>query len=753
MIGVMLRGGRARWSWRRRLAVTVVLAAMVVPFLPLGGKNGLSVGANLAQLTALVVTVMGLLVPDRLRLTPPSRRTKGHPTPADIDEAAEALAQILIRQWDAEAVARSLYDRDPIPVRWRLSEQRLMDHPANIESRPPEAVRAKMRWSACSADVDALADRFRALRRRRLVITGGPGTGKTTLAVQLLLHLLKKREPRDPVPVLLPASGWDVARHGFHDWLADRIIDDYPQLSTVEWDAEVVRELVAQKRVLPILDGLDELPPGARAAVISSLNRSLSGDDQLILTSRVDDYANAVSEAGEVLASAAVLEAQPLTPAEAAHYLELSLPVDPRPEWKEVLESLRNAGASAPSSATDRTSTPLAEIAETALGLWLLRIDYLESGADPSPLTDPERFPDAAALRAHLFDRLIPALIAVRERRCHELPDVFQPRRKYRPDDIRRWLGYLAWHLTHPRNSDGSPRTRDFAWWELARHTVAAGAVGTPFALASILIVGLALGLVVGFGEGVIPGLLGGFSGSLVGLIAWFQAVHWKEDKPGYAVCELRDRLGFLIRALAGQLVLWIGVASVLGLVVGVVAGVAVDAPALGLAAGLVLGLVIGLTSGMGAGAVKVLIDSFEGAGLLRQSTPSSSLKADRTLNIVRFVVAWLMVWLAGGLAIGIVVGVSEGVARGLITGITAGAVLGVVAGATMGLWGGRHHAWLAYVIATWRLSRRRLLPRRLMPFLEDVHRLGLLRAVGPVYQFRHAEFQDFLAAKYQESF
>lgn len=39
------------------------------------------------------------------------------------------------------------------------------------------------------------------------------------------------------------------------------------------------------------------------------------------------------------------------------------------------------------------------------------------------------------------------------------------------------------------------------------------------------------------------------------------------------------------------------------------------------------------------------------------------------------------------------------------------------------------------------------LLPRQLMPFLDDCRRLGLLRAVGPVYQFRHAEFHDHLAA------
>jgi hypothetical protein len=33
------------------------------------------------------------------------------------------------------------------------------------------------------------------------------------------------------------------------------------------------------------------------------------------------------------------------------------------------------------------------------------------------------------------------------------------------------------------------------------------------------------------------------------------------------------------------------------------------------------------------------------------------------------------------------------------------------------------------------------------MDFLDDAHRLGLLRTVGPIYQFRHADLHDHLAA------
>lgn len=52
----------------------------------------------------------------------------------------------------------------------------------------------------------------------------------------------------------------------------------------------------------------------------------------------------------------------------------------------------------------------------------------------------------------------------------------------------------------------------------------------------------------------------------------------------------------------------------------------------------------------------------------------------------------------------------------------------------------------MAYAITTHRLAQTDQQPRKLMYFLDDAHRLGLLRTVGPIYQFRHAELQDHLA-------
>ncbi|WP_158853358.1 hypothetical protein [Saccharothrix deserti] len=55
--------------------------------------------------------------------------------------------------------------------------------------------------------------------------------------------------------------------------------------------------------------------------------------------------------------------------------------------------------------------------------------------------------------------------------------------------------------------------------------------------------------------------------------------------------------------------------------------------------------------------------------------------------------------------------------------------------------------AWAHYTSARLSLAARGRLPRRLQAFLADAHRLGILRQVGSVYQFRHARLQNHLAA------
>jgi hypothetical protein len=87
--------------------------------------------------------------------------------------------------------------------------------------------------------------------------------------------------------------------------------------------------------------------------------------------------------------------------------------------------------------------------------------------------------------------------------------------------------------------------------------------------------------------------------------------------------------------------------------------------------------------------------------------------------------------------------GLIELLVVGLVVGLTLG--LGLVFG--LGLGPVMTKTCLpTFVLGSLWLGIRRRLPFVLIEFLDEAYRLGLLRIVGPVYQFRHAALQDHLA-------
>ena len=119
-----------------------------------------------------------------------------------VAQAAQELRVAVLEQWRREAEVRSLGDPNPMPVRWRLSDPTVMDHDEHIAPTP-------ITLSGRSDQIRVFTEQFRRLHRRRLVIVGDPGSGKTTLAVQLLLQLLDSWQPDEPVPVLFSLASWD----------------------------------------------------------------------------------------------------------------------------------------------------------------------------------------------------------------------------------------------------------------------------------------------------------------------------------------------------------------------------------------------------------------------------------------------------------------------------------------------------------------------------------------------------------------
>jgi hypothetical protein len=152
-------------------------------------------------------------------------------------------------------------------------------------------------------------------------------------------------------------------------------------------------------------------------------------------------------------------------------------------------------------------------------------------------------------------------------------------------------------------------------------------------------------------------------------------------------------------------------------------------------------GLIAGLAAGLVIGAVEWLRTP---AQIDLPTTPTRALSMDRLLTLVSGTVIAVL----GGIVTGLIYGPVPGVVFGLSAGLSCATVSGLGAALI-----GRRLALRAtplFAITALILAARKKAPLRLIRFLDDAHQLGILRQVGAVYQFRHAQLQDHLAATYR---
>jgi len=733
---------------------------------------------------------------------------KGQSENVTLDTIADQLASEVNSQWQDKIRDLDLNSPYLLPVSWvsrtSVEDWRALQRMASNATGslgPPTATWTKDPESLAGSGRE-LPEVLKRIPTGRLVVLGEPGAGKTILMIRLVLDLLSNRKPDSPIPVLCPVASWDPARMGLNDWLAEMLPMDHPFLAAEAppgiHGENLARALLDSGKIIPVLDGLDEIPDNVRASAIARLDEGLSYGEQFVVTCRTHEFEEAtISHWGEAanLRGAAVIELLPLKYDAAFEYLMDSAPTLQRTRWKAVEEKIR-------------AHPVLKQVLESPLMVTLARSIYntARNQSHTGNIPNPEHLITSRHPQRDLLRGFIPA--------------VYQsgPTSRWNVADSERWLKFLARHL---ENRIGMP---DLFLWDLAKsipHFLAAAvariskgvalgrftcvafgltaavmtglgvaaksgpahgcltalaaglAVCLPGAVNGLLPGGLALWAPIGLAAGLYGGLTGGDAGGIdAGLAAalvyavalrliWLHSEHSKRSIRVLPVVFVNDSMLVLVAWLtAGG---WTGIfaTTIAAMLFGAQFYVRGSSNSFsseflsGLSGGFSSGIIVTLVTGMSIGpAIGAAIFLTMTSGTIGQSlqhrsfsllsgrsingmTPPASLALERQTVLVQS----CGIALGSGLVAGLAVGGTTDLNAGVIAGIGVGAVAGLFCSPV-------EPRWPSYMVARLWLALNRDLPWFLMTFLTEAYHRGVLRQVGAMYQFRHIELQRELAAE-----
>ncbi len=246
-----------------------------------------------------------------------------------------------------------------------------------------------------------------------LLILGDPGSGKTTTLLQLAGQLteLAKKDPKQPIPVILNLASWTDKRKQIPDWVVEDITSKY------QIPRRMGREWLNNQEIVLLLDGFDEVPQPHRAACASAINqfRESHGLINIVVCSRTQAYA--ATGVSLILSGAILL--QPLTPVQVDDYLRSA-----GPQMDKLRKIIQQEEA-------------WQQMAKTPLMLSVMRLAY--SDEDGNRLLEDLKADedDTQSRQRHLFDSYVSRMFQHR--------DIDSP---YSPMKTKSWLGCLAHQMT-----------------------------------------------------------------------------------------------------------------------------------------------------------------------------------------------------------------------------------------------------------------------------------------------------------------
>ncbi|MEA5595429.1 NACHT domain-containing protein [Rivularia sp. UHCC 0363] len=241
---------------------------------------------------------------------------------------------------------------------------------------------------------------------RTLLILGDPGAGKTITLLKLAESLIARTEldMSRPIPVVFTLSSWVNKRQKISNWLVQELWNRYqvPKSLGKSW--------VKQEKILPLLDGLDEVKPELREDCVEAINQFMQkhGHIEIVVSSRIKDY-EALSSQLQLQGAIRIL---PLSNDQIKQYLD---------QAGGELEAVKHLL---------QTDTKLHELAESPLTLSIMTLAYKGK--------KPEELPQIGSVeerRQHLFNTYIERRF---QRKNHQYPK----------EQVMRWLSWLAFKMS-----------------------------------------------------------------------------------------------------------------------------------------------------------------------------------------------------------------------------------------------------------------------------------------------------------------
>lgn len=471
-----------------------------------------------------------------------------------------------------------------------------------------------------------------------LLILGEPGSGKTTLLLELTRDLLERAQKDDshPMPVVFNLSSWAVKKLSLADWLIEELNIKY----------QVPRKLgqlwVNEEKILPLLDGLDEVTPNAFTACVDAINTFRQEHMvRIVVCSRTAQY---LAQTTQLLLSNAVV-VQPLTIEQIDTYL---------PSSDEQLMGVRKS---------IHEDMDLQELATTPLMLSVLKQAYYGKSVEGF---HAEGYPEIQ--QRQIFTDYVQRVLQRRSINMH-----------YTSAQTEYWLTWLAQQMMRHSQIEFYLERMQPDW--LPKDQLYQLCYGAAVRLCIGLISGIVCGITLGL-VGRIFDLGGPAIGPVGGLIFGL-------------VVGLTNRVGPEIKPAEVLVWSWVSIwqslvkskslksGMLIGLIMMIVAGLTID-----LTQGLFMGIVIGLISG--------LFSEFSH----EMRNKHNFVVSDRSRpfsahNIVLVgLVFGLIFWLIAVPIIGFVLGLSYWLIDkqiitfffGLMNGLAFGLIGGLVFGLTSGL-------------------------------------------------------------------